>query len=730
MKKISIILLFLAAVCPLAQAQRVKVYVTDAWDKPLGEVAVTLGRGRIPVAVTGADGMAEVDAGEGDRMTLTLLNRMSRTVAVSGGEMHIRLTDDDVLFDVGYDERVRKGSASASLAGAAAREIEAGGRTDLMSNLYGLIPGLGVRQGENLPWDSAPDLNVRGVGSFGGNSVVVLVDGIERDAACLDREEVERITVLKDAASLALYGNRGADGIVAVTTRRGGDHGLRTRIDYNFSVQTPFRIPDMADAATYATAVNEALENDGLAPRYTQRDIRSMVRGERTDVLPNVDWRKAVLRNAGFNHDLNLSFDGSSRMPYGDKYRFYPAVSGAWIISNEAFLRDSRVVDLLKLRASFGIVGMDARLSYDMDKQFNGPGNSYIFAGITSSNSLAQGALPSAGIEPERDYKTNVGLELSLLGSLSVEVDFFRNMRHNIRTSAAGTVSSVLGVGVPDVFTGKVRNYGGELAVGWRRRTGDFGYAVRGNIAYARNKILNKEEEYKPFDYMRITGQPVGTFYGLVADGMYQDGDFNADGSLREGLPVSSYQNTVRPGDVKYRDLNRDGRIDDYDRTYQLYAAVPEIYYGFSVELKYRGFGVSAYFQGVAHSTLETTLSSIYQPLYGNDRNVSEYYMEHRWSRFNTEGRYPRLTTLANGNNYTQSSLWTENGNFLKLRTLQAYYKLPSKIARKLRMRECSFYFRGLNLFSADHVGILDPEYVSTGYPSSRSYQIGLNVIF
>ena len=237
MKKISIILLFLAAVCPLAQAQRVKVYVTDAWDKPLGEVAVTLGRGRIPVAVTGADGMAEVDAGEGDRMTLTLLNRMSRTVAVSGGEMHIRLTDDDVLFDVGYDERVRKGSASASLAGAAAREIEAGGRTDLMSNLYGLIPGLGVRQGENLPWDSAPDLNVRGVGSFGGNSVVVLVDGIERDAACLDREEVERITVLKDAASLALYGNRGADGIVAVTTRRGGDHGLRTRIDYNFSVQ-------------------------------------------------------------------------------------------------------------------------------------------------------------------------------------------------------------------------------------------------------------------------------------------------------------------------------------------------------------------------------------------------------------------------------------------------------------------------------------------------------------
>ena len=1001
MKKISIILLFLTAVCPLAQAQRVKVYVTDAWDKPLGEVAVTLGRGRTPVAVTGADGMAEVDAGEGDRMTLTLLNRMSRTVAVSGGEMHIRLTDDDVLFDVGYDERIRKGSASASLAGATAREIEAGGRTDLMSNLYGLIPGLGVRQGENLPWDSAPDLNVRGVGSFGGNSVVVLVDGIERDAACLDREEVEHITVLKDAASLALYGNRGADGIVAITTRRGGDHGLRTRIDYNFSVQTPFRIPDMADAATYATAVNEALENDGLAPRYTQRDIRSMVRGGRTDVLPNVDWRKAVLRNAGFNHDLNLSFDGSggrmryfvlanynsnrgfldntdlndgystqvemyslklrsnleaaitktttarmnlmgrlmqyqlpnagvalddmydtpsaafpirvpgggwarsqlfanpladktaggyntllqrtlfadltidqdlsaltpglsvqvrvaydnsaeitdahsrkyaysntstvfdadgnaaslafvpqgndtelafdsflsysvmrasvwakvlydrsfgkhtvtgrlifsenksryrganntymyrdyiasagynyddryvvnavatyggsSRMPYGDKYRFYPAVSGAWIISNEAFLRDSRVVDLLKLRASFGIVGMDARLSYDMDKQFNGPGNSYIFAGITSSNSLAQGALPSAGIEPERDYKTNVGLELSLLGSLSVEVDFFRNMRHNIRTSAAGTVSSVLGVGVPDVFTGKVRNYGGELAVGWRRRTGDFGYAVRGNIAYARNKILNKEEEYKPFDYMRITGQPVGTFYGLVADGMYQDGDFNADGSLKADLPQPMF-GAVQPGDIKYRDVNGDGVVNTFDKVAIGYTLVPEINYGFGASLKWKGIDVSVFFSGVGHVT--RIIQG--QNLFGASSTILrmgqifEDVAKNRWTldNQNPNAPYPRLSLNKVDNNQQLSTYWQRDMSFLRLKDAEIGYTLPESMTKKWGLSKIRFYIQGKNLITFSDFKLWDPEVnanYGNVYPLIRTFAIGANVNF
>ena len=344
-------------------------------------------------------------------------------------------------------------------------------------------------------------------------------------------------------------------------------------------------------------------------------------------------------------------------------------------------------------------------------------------------SSLVHMFLANAGVHAEKSSKYNVGIDAELFGKLHLSADAFIDKRTDILTLD----NSMMGYYGKNYYfdnIGKMTNKGVELSAVWNDQRANWGYSINGSVSFNRNKIDYMAEVAPAYSYNAQTGRPYGTLIGLVADGFYDVDDFNADGSLREGLPVSSYQNTVRPGDVKYRDLNRDGRIDDYDRTYQLYAAVPEIYYGFSVELKYRGFGVSAYFQGVAHSTLETTLSSIYQPLYGNDRNVSEYYMEHRWSRFNTEGRYPRLTTLANGNNYTQSSLWTENGNFLKLRTLQAYYKLPSKIARKLRMRECSFYFRGLNLFSADHVGILDPEYVSTGYPSSRSYQIGLNVIF
>lgn len=998
MKKAYFALLFLVAAFARAEAQDVKVCVTDHWNRPLSEVAITIADDRTVAARTDDRGEAVIQAPEGSRITLTLFNRKSKTVRVEGSRLNVQLSENDRLLDLGYDERISKSESTAALAAAASEEIEASGHPSLMNNLYGLIPGLGVYQGNNLPWDSSPNLYVRGQGSFGGNQVLVLVDGIERDMAQINPQEVESITVLKDAASLALYGNRGADGVVVITTKRGGDHGLRTRIDYNFGVQTPFRVPEMADGYAYAGAVNEALANDGLTPRYTMHDMRLIANGERPQLFPDIDWNALILRQAAFTHNVNLSFDGSSnhiryfvyanynsnrgflnntemndgystqvgmdalkvrsniearltkstvarvnlmgrlmqyqqpstgtdlagmyntpasafyplapqsegggwarsklfdnplaqlaargyntvlqrtlfadltidqdlsmltpglslqvrvaydnsaditdsrscnygykevapttdsygnvekisytaygndsnisfnswlsaamnrtsvwakvlydrsfgrhgisarlifnenrsdyrgannsymyrdgiasvaynydsrylvqavvtyggasQMPSGDKYRIYPAVSAAWIASRESFLRNVEQLDLLKLRASFGVTGMSARLSYDMDKQFNGAGNSYIFVGSVSQYGTAQGALPSTGIEPEREYRSNIGLELGLFKSLTFDADLFYNERHNIRVSSDATLSGVLGIGAPDVFTGKVRNYGWELALGWRKQSGDFGYGIRGQVSYAKNEILQKEEGYKPHWYMYARNNAIDRFYGLMAEGLYQTEDFNPDGSLRAGLPVSTYQSHVQPGDVKYFDLNGDGKIDANDCAYQLYAPLPQLYYGVNIELKWRGLGLSAYFQGTGRSTVATTLASIYQPLYGNDKNVSEHYLENRWSTYNPQGRYPRLTTLSNANNFAASSLWTERGDFFKLRTLCLYYKLPRHLATKIRMRECSLYVKGMNLFSADHVEILDPEYISTGYPSARSYQVGLNLIF
>ena len=469
----------------------------------------------------------------------------------------------------------------------------------------------------------------------------------------------------------------------------------------------------------------------GISARLIFNENRFDYRGANNSYM----YRDGIV-SVGYNYDSRylfnavLTYAGASQMPAGDKYRVYPAFAVAWIASNESFLHDNRIVDLLKLRASFGVTGMSARLSYDMDKQFNGGGNSYIFVGSTSQYGTAQGALPSTGIEPEREYRSNIGIELSLFKALTLDADFFYNKRRNIRISSEGTLSGVLGIGTPDVFTGEVRNYGWEVALGWRKQIGDFSYGLHGQISYAKNKIIRKEEGYKPHWYMYASGNTIDRFYGLMADGLYQSNDFNVDGTLRPGLPVSTYRSNVQPGDVKYVDLNGDGRIDANDCAYQLYAALPQIYYGFNIELEWRGFGLNAYFQGMGRSTVTTTLASIYQPLYGNERNISEHYMENRWSPYNTSGHYPRLTTQSNANNFAPSSLWTECGDFLKLRTLSLSYKLPARLASKIRMRECCLYLKGMNLFSADRIDILDPEYINTGYPSARSYQIGFNLIF
>lgn len=996
MKRLSVIILF-ACLCGSLKAQEylVNVYVVDKQNNPIPEVVMILADNETESFVSDNNGLIQFKAKKGTEIVFSKYNQILYETTVSAKEMHVRLGDNNYLFEIGYDEQITKENTALAISGVTAKDMSVSGQTNVMNTLYGLIPGLSVMQGENLPWQSNPKVYVRGRGSFGGNNVIILVDGVERDLTHIHTDEIESVTVLKDAATLALYGNRGADGVICFTTKRGGNHKLCTHAGYNLSIQTPFRVPQMANSYTYANALNEALENDGLAPRYTQHDLRIMLDKTNGYLYPNINWKEELLRSKGFNHNLNLSFDGTSkhiryyvfanyssnrgffnntnlndsystqaemyslrlrtnleatisptsivrinlmghlqqyqqptggtdlelmyntpsaafpikncnvwlqsqmyqnplaqktaqgyttilqrtlfadltidqdlsmitkglsaqlRISYdnsadmndtkskeyaydnvtqlfnesgniydylytrygnnteltfnngvlttelmrtsiwakanyarnfdvhhikamaifsqgkskfrganntfmyrdyilnieynydnryiangvltyagsaklskGDKYRIYPALSAAWVISNEKFMKNIKTIDYLKLRASYGIAGNDSRLSYDMDKRFNGDGKKYIFVGTQLLNGMTHGALASTDIEPEKDYKTNIGIELGLFKGLSLEIDGFYNRRKNIRVKSVGSVSSILGVGAGDVFTGDVKNHGVEVTLGWKQQIKNFGYHLQGTFSYTKNEIMNMEEPYHPHGYMYQTGQSIDRFYGLIADGFYQESDFDANGNLRPGIPVSTFISNIHPGDVKYKDLNKDGKINDYDNTYQLYSNLPEIYYGFNVGAYYKNVGFNAYFQGAGRFTVTTDLASIYQPLYGNDKNISNHYLKSYWTRYTPNARYPRLTTQSNNNNYRTSSLWTEKGDFLKLRTLEIYYKLPTQWIENLKMSECRFFLKGMNLFSIDHVDIMDPEYINRGYPSIRSYQIGVNVLF
>lgn len=990
---ISLFAIFAVSASLWGQDGLVTLHVVDENGQPVQNAEVLTPEMSTPL-ITDVKGTVQFYATEGTQVAIAVYNNYFRRVRISGESMTVPLENRHRVFDLGYGATTNKEISSQALSGVSRKDFGESSQTQIMNALYGLIPGLSVRQNGSGAWpsDCDPMLYVRGNGSFSGNSVLVLVDGVPREPSTIDIDEVESVSVLKDAASLAIYGIRGADGAVLITTRRGGSHRLNLKAEYSFGVQTPFRMAQMASPLEYANALNEARSNNGLSPWFSNSDIASIADGT-SAVIPTVNWKDHIFRSTGFNNEAKLTMDGSGKriryfvyagynsnrgfykntgllegvdnqyaydalklrtnldvdvtsstkvlvnlaanirqlsgpqsrsiqsyytapsvgfpvkyndiwvrttkfsnpvqdilgtagrvtfsrslsadlairqdlsmlvkglaaevrasydnssdvnddrsfgsvyysfsplydaegnisdyevsqygndtemafatylssqymrmavwakldwnrsfgehhvnasclfnrdkksltgannsfshhdyiltasynyadrylatltatasgsslMPYGDKFRFYPAASLGWVISNEDFLKDSDIVNFLKLRGSYGLVGMDSFLSYDMDIQFNGTGKSYIFVQPTVTNGATEGSLPSTGVQPELDTKADIGLDFTFFKGLSGELDAFYNRRQYIRTKATGTVSEVIGIGASDTFNGRTTNYGVDAALGWNQTVGNISYFFKGTVSFARNRIDRMDETYQPYTYLYQQGGQIGRFYGLVADGFYQKEDFDNSDNLLSDLPKNTFA-SVQPGDVKYRDLNNDGKIDNYDRCYQLTAAVPEIYYGFGFGLEWKGIGFSALFQGVGNSTVETALSSIYQPLYGGDKNISKHYLESYWSENRTTGvKYPRLTSLDNKNNYLASSLWTENGAFLKLRELEIYYDLPRKAIEKMKMDGMRVYLRGNNLFSVDHIHILDPEAINFNYPTARTISVGLKVNF
>lgn len=901
---------------------------------------------------------------------------------------------EDERADLGYGASVAPDETSAAVSFLDGARIEGSTQRQVLNTLYGLLPGLQVYQNGSgyLPADITPVLTVRGKGSYSGNNVLVLVDGIVRDASEVETSEVAGVTVLKDAVSLARYGIRGADGAVLITTRRGGKEPFRLKASLRTGLQTPVGVPRMAGPVAFAGALNEARSLDGLAPYYSASDISSIAAGTNT-IIPTTDWQGLMLKKLGTTGDISLSIDGSTKstryyiyadyssnrgflrntrltedintqsefyslklrsnldiditpttelaiglsgrlqqlqgpqgemdltamyaaptvgiplrydnmwvrtnlydnpvgsilgtgsradfgrslsgditlrqsfdmllkglkaevrvaydnsaiicdrksftysylqvsplydgagnltdyslaqygndteiafatwlssqymrftawakigwdrtfgrhsistalvaqrdgykltgagnsfkhydfiysldysfagrylfsltldesasslLTQGDKFRFYPAASVGWVVSREPFLQGASWLEFLKLRASAGLVGMDANLVYDMDKQFNGAGKDYVFVLGTTQHGAREGDLPSVGVRPETDLKMNVGMDFRFPFGIYGQADLFRNRRTGLRTVAGNAVSGVLGIGLSDAFTGGVTNSGAELALGWKHSFGAVEVDLGATASFVRSRIDHIEEEYSPAAYQYQKGGSTDRYFALVGDGFYSASDFDGTGALKAGIPVSTFGNVV-PGDIKYKDLNEDGRIDNYDYTWLPVPTLPELYYGFRIGLSWKGLGFDAIFQGIGDRTVVTNLASIYQPLYGGDKNVSEHYLAGRWTPDAVSPRYPRLTTLENNNNFRDSDVWTENGKYLKLRELELFYDLPSRWIDSIRLQKARIFVRANNLFSIDSVGIFDPEYIELGYPRAKSFLLGLSVQF
>ncbi|MCU0456304.1 MAG: SusC/RagA family TonB-linked outer membrane protein [Bacteroidales bacterium] len=421
--------------------------------------------------------------------------------------------------------------------------------------------------------------------------------------------------------------------------------------------------------------------------------------------------------------DFAWSFNGTNLLPEGSRWGFFPAISLGWDLAKESILDGAEAVDILKLRASAGLTGNDMVVqNISRSPYISGTGYRYQ-SNNTSTGGLMEGRLASSPLSFEKSFKTNFGIEALLWESLNINLDAFYNKRTGILVETAGTTSGVMGVMLPYASSGIVTNMGLELGVDLMKSTGDLKYHAGGSLSYVKNEIKEMLEAYQPFDYMSRTGQSISQAFGLEAIGFFRN-EAEVNSSPKQTFAVTG------PGDIKYKDQNLDNIINEFDEVPIGNSTLnPEIYFAASLGAEYRSFGIEAFFQGIANMTLYLNTPSIFWPLRGNN-NISTF-SDGAWTPATaTTATLPRLTTGENANNFRPNSIWYESASFLKLRSLEIFYRLPQQLISKIKIDDATLYLRGMNLFSVDNVKVVDPEAIGRVYPTLKSFNVGLKIGF
>jgi TonB-linked SusC/RagA family outer membrane protein len=444
----------------------------------------------------------------------------------------------------------------------------------------------------------------------------------------------------------------------------------------------------------------------------------------------NVFGHLSYAYNDRYVAELGYSYSGSENFSRSNRYGFFPTISGAWIISNEAFLKNRRHVNFLKLRASYGMVGNSniglGRFPY-MSQFYLGGG--YVFGtAYSSSDGSYEGRLNNTGITFEKSLNANIGVDLELFKSkLVLNIDLFRNDRSRIITTRSNTLPGIIGQSLPYENLGSVLNKGFEAALKYQGKVGNVGYFAQANVSFARNKITYMEETagQEPWTYQ--TGRQIDAMRGLQAIGF-----FNTQDEIN-GWAKSTY-GTVSPGDAKYKDQNGDKIIDANDWIPLEYSNIPEWNFGLNIGGSYKNFEVSFLVTAVANRTVMVS-NNVFAGLLNNSKVTNTAYDTWQQGVNEATAKYPRLTTQEVSHNLQNSTIWSHNGSYVRLQNLEVGYNLPKSFLSHVKIADARLYLNGYNLFSIDQLKKyhLSADYPNAGinaYPEMRVYNIGVNVKF
>ena len=452
--------------------------------------------------------------------------------------------------------------------------------------------------------------------------------------------------------------------------------------------------------------------------------------------------------------DFNFGYTGSENFAAGHRCGFFPAISGAWNIAEESLIKKHlKWMDMFKIRYSYGKVGNDnlgnTRFPYlydietmtkkDGDKTVDTGG--YNFGDYTFDRyygGMRYSSLSSPNVTWEIATKHDLGIDFSFFNDkLSGSVDYFNEKREGIymlREYLPGIVGLESN---PSANVGKVTSEGFDGHFTFRQKLGAVGLTIRSNITYSKNEIVDRDEENNYYWYKMQKGHRVNQARGLISLGLFKDYD-----DIRNS-PVQDFDGyKVMPGDIKYKDVNGDGKIDGNDQVAIGATTKPNLIYGFGIAANWKGLDVNLHFQGAGKSTYFIDGSTVHMFKLGDGWGnvLSEMANSNRWisadisgdpATENPNAEYPRLSYGPNSNNYQQSTYWLRNGSYLRLKTVEVGYTLPTQLVNKVHFNTVRIFFVGTNLLTWSAFKLWDPEMGSTDgkrYPLSKNLSLGISV--
>ena len=441
--------------------------------------------------------------------------------------------------------------------------------------------------------------------------------------------------------------------------------------------------------------------------------------------------------------EFNMGYNGSENFAPGHRFGFFPAVAVGYMISNEPWWESiSDTINLLKFKASYGSVGNDQiggsrRFAYNTTINTSAPGAAWgtvansSATGYQTVGGITTAEMGNAAVEWEQATKGNVGVELGLFNDLTIQADLFRDYRDGIFLMRQSTPTAIGLQKDQYVNIGEMLNRGFDMSVVYDHTFANgLNVSARGNFTFNRNRLIYNDQPTPVEEYLSEVGFAYGQRKGLISCGLFKD---QAD---IDSWPEQTFGD-VQPGDIKYKDINGDGYVDQYDKVAIGYTTIPEINYGFGLSIGYKGFDASVFFNGVSNVTRQIGGTNLYgasssPQLTGQ---VFKDVAKNHWTvdNPNQNAPYPRLGTTRSNNNTQTSDYWTRDMSFLRLKNAEIGYTFPKKLTKKAGIQALRLYVSGTNLITFSEFKLWDPELdtaYGTRYPITRNVSLGLNLNF